>query len=104
MALKATASSPISSVRWAYSVNRVSTSPWANLWAARLMPFRGSVIRWTATEQITRERSITATAVMRKSWKISCMKFSREEASAARKRMPMALPLVMFSPVMGSTV
>ena len=63
MALKAWASSPISSVRLAYSVNRVSNSPRANLLAALLMLFKGSMIRWTATEHSRMETSRTAAAV-----------------------------------------
>ena len=96
MALKAMASSPISSLRLVYSVIRVSTSPWANLWAKAHMPFRGSTMRCTVMEQITRE--ISSTAVMKKSWKVFSRKSSTEVASAATKRKPVGMPEEMSSP------
>ena len=104
MALKAWASSPISSVRLAYSVKRVSNSPRANLLAALLMLLRGSMIRWTVTEHRRMETSRTAAAVTRKSWKVFSRKVRAAVASEATKRMPRGLELVICSRVKGSTV
>ena len=102
MALKATASSPISSFREANWVTRVLISPRANLWAASRMTFRGSVIRWTVTEQMAREISSTAAAVTRKSWTVLARKERAEVASAAMNSRPVGL-LLAVSPVRGST-
>ena len=101
MALKATASSPISSFRAANWVTRVPTSPRANLWAASFMTFRGSVIRWTVTEQMTREMRRTTAAVTRKSWMVLVRKEMAEVASAAMNSSPVG-ELVAVSPVRGS--
>ena len=92
MALKAMASSPISSSRLAYSVTRVSTSPWANLWAKAHMPLSGSTMRWTVMEQMMREMSSTTMAVMRKSCSVLCKNSDTLVASAATKRKPVAIP------------
>ena len=102
MALKAAASSPISSPRLAYSVMRVSTSPWANLWAKAHTPFRGSTIFCTVMEQMTREMSSTATAVTKKSWNVLCKKSSTAVVSAATNSSPVGRPEETSSPVSGS--
>lgn len=55
-------------------------------------------MRCTVMEQITREISSTATAVIKKSWKVFSRKSSTEVASAATKRKPVGMPEEMSSP------
>ena len=98
MALKAAASSPISSLRLAYSVMRASTSPWANLWAKAHMPFKGSTIFCTVMEMMTREISSTARAVMKKSWTVFWRKSSTAVVSAATNNRPAGMPEETSSP------
>ena len=80
----------------------MSTSPWANLWAKAHMPFRGSTIFCTVREQMTREISSTAAAVMKNSWKVFCKKSSTAVVSAATNSSPAGMPEETRSPVSGS--